>query len=160
MTTADAKTSAPPHQRSRHFTRLEWRSEGAGGARGVPRQQHRLQRGVHAVHKPCCFICQTASDVRAPQELVAHAKRNGSIIVYDAAYALYISDRNCPKSIFEIEGGLIDAVMVHCRPAQFLLPCLVPGTTFNKANKITKAVQLAESYSSCVVAERLLHQRL
>jgi LL-diaminopimelate aminotransferase len=39
------------------------------------------------------------------QELVAHARKNGSIIVYDAAYALYISDRNCPKSIFEIEGG-------------------------------------------------------
>jgi LL-diaminopimelate aminotransferase len=38
-------------------------------------------------------------------ELVAHARRNGSIIVYDAAYALYISDRNCPKSIFEIEGA-------------------------------------------------------
>lgn len=38
-------------------------------------------------------------------ELVAFAKKNGSIIVYDAAYALYISDRNCPKSIFEIEGA-------------------------------------------------------
>jgi len=36
---------------------------------------------------------------------VAHARRNGSIIVYDAAYALYISDRSCPKSIFEIEGA-------------------------------------------------------
>ena len=40
------------------------------------------------------------------QELVAHAQNNGSIIVYDAAYALYISDRNCPKSIFEIEGEI------------------------------------------------------
>jgi hypothetical protein len=37
---------------------------------------------------------------------VAHARKNGSIIVYDAAYALYISDRNCPKSIFEIEGEI------------------------------------------------------
>ena len=40
------------------------------------------------------------------QELVAHARKNGSLIVYDAAYALYISDRNCPKSIFEIPGEL------------------------------------------------------
>mmetsp|Transcript_12449 Transcript_12449/g.37435 ORF Transcript_12449/g.37435 Transcript_12449/m.37435 type:complete len:460 (+) Transcript_12449:201-1580(+) len=39
------------------------------------------------------------------EELVAHARKNGSIIVYDAAYALYISDRNCPKSIFEIPGA-------------------------------------------------------
>jgi Aminotransferase class I and II len=42
------------------------------------------------------------------QELVAHARKNGSIIVYDAAYALYISDRNCPKSIFEIEGKVLE----------------------------------------------------
>ena len=39
------------------------------------------------------------------QELVAFAKKNGSIIIYDAAYALFIDDDNCPKSIFEIEGA-------------------------------------------------------
>jgi hypothetical protein len=38
-------------------------------------------------------------------ELVAFAKRNGSIIVYDAAYALYISDPSCPKTIYEIPGA-------------------------------------------------------
>jgi len=38
------------------------------------------------------------------EELVAFARKNGSIIVYDAAYALYIKD-DCPKSIFEIEGA-------------------------------------------------------
>ena len=32
------------------------------------------------------------------------AKKTGSLIVYDAAYALYIEDDNCPKSIFEIPG--------------------------------------------------------
>ncbi len=37
-------------------------------------------------------------------ELVAHAKKQGSIIIYDAAYALYISDPQCPRSIFEIPG--------------------------------------------------------
>lgn len=37
-------------------------------------------------------------------ELVAFAKKNGSIIVYDAAYALFISDPDCPKTIFEIPG--------------------------------------------------------
>ena len=39
------------------------------------------------------------------ESLVAFAKKNGSIIVYDAAYALYIEDEECPKSIFEIEGA-------------------------------------------------------
>ncbi|KAL4853971.1 LL-diaminopimelate aminotransferase [Chlorella vulgaris] len=37
--------------------------------------------------------------------LVEFARANGSIIVYDAAYALYISDDNCPKSIYEIPGA-------------------------------------------------------
>lgn len=37
-------------------------------------------------------------------QLVQFAKKNGSIIVYDSAYAMYISDDN-PKSIFEIPGA-------------------------------------------------------
>lgn len=40
------------------------------------------------------------------QELVDFARKNGSIIIYDAAYAMYISDDNCPKSIFEIPGEI------------------------------------------------------
>ncbi|KAK8530062.1 hypothetical protein V6N13_102944 [Hibiscus sabdariffa] len=36
--------------------------------------------------------------------LVQFAKDNGSIIVYDSAYALYMSDNN-PRSIFEIPGA-------------------------------------------------------
>lgn len=39
------------------------------------------------------------------ESLVAFAKKNGSILVYDAAYALYIEDEDCPKSIFEIDGA-------------------------------------------------------
>lgn len=37
-------------------------------------------------------------------KLVQFAKQNGSIIVYDSAYAMYISD-DCPKSIYEIPGA-------------------------------------------------------
>lgn len=37
-------------------------------------------------------------------KLVQFAKKNGSIIVYDSAYAMYISD-DCPRSIFEIPGA-------------------------------------------------------
>lgn len=38
------------------------------------------------------------------ENLVEFAKENGSIIVYDAAYAAYIRD-DSPKSIFEIPGA-------------------------------------------------------
>jgi alanine-alpha-ketoisovalerate/valine-pyruvate aminotransferase len=37
-------------------------------------------------------------------KLVKFAKDNGSIIVYDSAYAMYISD-DSPKSIYEIPGA-------------------------------------------------------
>lgn len=37
-------------------------------------------------------------------KLVQFAKDNGSIIVYDSAYAMYISD-DCPRSIYEIPGA-------------------------------------------------------
>jgi len=37
-------------------------------------------------------------------KLVQFAKENGSIIVYDSAYAMYISD-DSPRSIFEIPGA-------------------------------------------------------
>lgn len=35
---------------------------------------------------------------------MAFARKNGSIIIYDAAYAIYISDPERPQSIFEIPG--------------------------------------------------------
>lgn len=38
-------------------------------------------------------------------QLVNFARKNGSILVYDAAYALYISNPNCPRSIYEIPGA-------------------------------------------------------
>ena len=38
-------------------------------------------------------------------ELVAFAKRTGAIIIYDAAYAIYIDRADCPKTIYEIEGA-------------------------------------------------------
>lgn len=37
-------------------------------------------------------------------QLVQYAKKTGSIIVYDSAYAMYISD-DSPKSIYEIDGA-------------------------------------------------------
>ncbi|KAJ0988594.1 hypothetical protein J5N97_006950 [Dioscorea zingiberensis] len=45
-----------------------------------------------------------AASRRQLQELVSFAKNNGSIIVYDAAYAAFISD-DSPKSIYEIPGS-------------------------------------------------------
>lgn len=39
------------------------------------------------------------------EELVAFCKKNGSILVYDAAYSIYIENEDCPKTIYEIEGA-------------------------------------------------------
>lgn len=39
------------------------------------------------------------------QQLIEYARKNKSIIVFDAAYSEYILDNNLPKSIFEIDGA-------------------------------------------------------
>ncbi|KAJ8436412.1 hypothetical protein Cgig2_013453 [Carnegiea gigantea] len=46
------------------------------------------------------------------ERLVDFARHNGSIIVYDSAYASYISDHSCPKSIFEVPGAKEVAIEV------------------------------------------------
>ncbi|GJQ12645.1 hypothetical protein GpartN1_g4436.t1 [Galdieria partita] len=46
------------------------------------------------------------------EKLVQFAKKNGSIIVYDAAYAPFIRDENIPQSIFEVEGA--NEVALEC----------------------------------------------
>jgi LL-diaminopimelate aminotransferase len=45
--------------------------------------------------------------------LVAFARRTGAIVIYDAAYAEYISDPSLPRSIFEIEGAREVALEVN-----------------------------------------------
>ena len=57
-------------------------------------------------------------------DLVAFARRNGSIIVYDAAYAIYISNSDCPRSIFEIPGAVFRTPMKQI--ASYALPAGVP----------------------------------
>jgi len=47
------------------------------------------------------------------QELVDYANAQGSIIVYDAAYAPFIRSDNVPKSIFDIEGSRTCAIEVN-----------------------------------------------
>lgn len=42
---------------------------------------------------------------RQLEEYVKIAKRNRSIIIFDAAYAMYVSDPNLPRSIYEIKGA-------------------------------------------------------
>jgi LL-diaminopimelate aminotransferase len=39
------------------------------------------------------------------ENIVKFAKDNGKVILYDSAYSAFISDPNCPKSIFEIPGA-------------------------------------------------------
>ena len=57
-------------------------------------------------------------------QLVKFAKDNGSIIGYDSAYAMYISD-DSPKSIFEIPGPkevgrIFQDLTSSCHPLKFL----------------------------------------
>lgn len=47
------------------------------------------------------------------EALVAFAKKNGSIIVYDAAYAPFIRSPEVPKSIYEIDGARECAIEVN-----------------------------------------------
>lgn len=47
------------------------------------------------------------------KELVQYAKKNSSIIIFDAAYSQYIRDKNIPKSIYEIEGAEEAAIEVN-----------------------------------------------
>src|SRR3989338_7389088 len=46
------------------------------------------------------------------QQIVSYARKNKSIIIFDAAYSQYISGRNIPKSIFEIDGAREVAIEV------------------------------------------------
>ncbi|MCL7047146.1 hypothetical protein MKW94_007660 [Papaver nudicaule] len=45
-----------------------------------------------------------AATIEQLTQLVQFAKKNGSIIVYDSAYGMYIAD-DSPKSIYEIPGA-------------------------------------------------------
>lgn len=47
------------------------------------------------------------------ESLVAFARKRGSIVIYDAAYASYISDPALPRSIFEIDGAREVALEVN-----------------------------------------------
>ncbi len=71
---------------------------------------HSVPDSVQAEKSDVIFFCSPnnptgAAATRAQlTSLVEAAKKNGSLIVYDAAYALYIEDDDCPKSIFQIPG--------------------------------------------------------
>lgn len=47
------------------------------------------------------------------QEWVDYANKNGSVIIYDAAYEAYISEEGVPHSIYECEGARTCAIEIH-----------------------------------------------
>jgi len=55
------------------------------------------------------------------KSLITFAKKNKSIILFDAAYSEFIKDKNLPKSIFEIEGAKEVAIEINSfsKPAGF-----------------------------------------
>lgn len=44
------------------------------------------------------------------KEWVDFANKNGSVILYDAAYEMFVSDPDCPRSIFQIDGARTCAI--------------------------------------------------
>ena len=52
-------------------------------------------------------------DKHSLQKWVDYANKNGSIIIYDAAYEAYISEEGIPHSIFECEGARTCAIEMH-----------------------------------------------
>ena len=47
------------------------------------------------------------------KEWVDYANKNGSVIIYDAAYESYISEEDVPHSIYECEGARTCAIELH-----------------------------------------------
>ena len=47
----------------------------------------------------------TTLDKNSLQSWIDYAKKNNSIIFYDAAYSAYITEKNIPRSIYEVEGA-------------------------------------------------------
>lgn len=47
------------------------------------------------------------------KEWVDYANKNGSVIIYDAAYEAYISEEDVPHSIYECEGARTCAIELH-----------------------------------------------
>lgn len=47
------------------------------------------------------------------QEWVDYANKNGSVIIYDAAYEAYITETDVPHSIYECEGARTCAIELH-----------------------------------------------
>lgn len=64
-----------------------------------------------SAHADVVFFCSpnnpTGSAATKEQltKLVKWAKERGTLIVFDTAYSVYITDPNCPKSIYEIPGA-------------------------------------------------------
>ncbi len=46
-------------------------------------------------------------------EYIAYARENKAVIIYDAAYAEYISDASLPKTIYEVEGARECAIEIN-----------------------------------------------
>ena len=47
----------------------------------------------------------TTLDKAALANWIGYAKKNDAVILYDAAYAAYITEKNIPRSIYEIDGA-------------------------------------------------------
>ncbi|KAH7424879.1 hypothetical protein KP509_11G029400 [Ceratopteris richardii] len=73
----------------------------------------------NAPHTDLIYFCSPnnptgiAATKKNLEELVSFAKKNGSIILYDAVYSAFVEDIDCAKSIYEIPGAREVAIEVN-----------------------------------------------
>lgn len=83
----------------------------------------------------------TVLDKPTLENWVAYAKENDAVILYDAAYAAYITEENIPRSIYEIDGARDVAIefrsfsktagFTGTRCGYIVIPNGLTGTTAN-----------------------------
>lgn len=65
----------------------------------------------YSVHADIIYLCSPNNPTGAVynyeqlEEWVNYAKRNNAVILFDAAYEAFVSEKNLPRSIFEIDGA-------------------------------------------------------
>ena len=94
----------------------------------------------------------TTLDKNILKRWIDYAKENNSVILYDAAYAAYITEKNIPRSIYEVEGAKDVAIefrsfsktagFTGTRCGYVVIPENLTGTTSNGEKILLKNLWL------------------
>lgn len=84
----------------------------------LPTDKHSLYPNIQ-LRTDLIYLCSPNNPTGAVmpksdlEKFVGYAKQNKSVIIFDAAYAPYISDPSLPQSIFEVEGAKDCAIEIN-----------------------------------------------